>query len=105
VGLHATTNGLEIKFSGDVDEITARDPKNFAINTWDLKRTRNYGSEHFNEQRLFVEKAELQADGKTIVLTIPDIQPTWGMEIKYALRTSAGKQLQGTIHNTIHRLK
>ena len=105
IGLIATTQGLEIEFSGEVDPESASDPKNFAINVWDLKRTSNYGSDHYNEQRLSVQKAELQADGKTIKLTIPKIKPTWGMEINYVLQTAVGEQLHGKIHNTIHRLK
>lgn len=105
IDLSATADGLAIKFSGEVDEVTACDPKNFAITIWDLKRTKNYGSKHFNERRLMAETAELQSDGKTISLTIPDIKPTWGMEISYSIKTISGKSLRGKIHNTIHRLK
>ncbi len=104
VGLHATKNGVEIQFSGEVDSDSGCDPKNFAVTVWDLKRTANYGSKHFNERRLEVSSAELADDGQTVTLTIPELQPTWGMEINYAIKKSNGEPLRGKIHNTIHRM-
>jgi hypothetical protein len=38
------------------------------------------------------------------MLKIPDLKPTWCMEINYALRSDNGKPVQGVIHNTIHVL-
>ncbi len=104
IGLHAIQGGLKIEFSDPVSRMSAGDPSNYAIQAWDLKRTANYGSEHFNEHRLEVKSAELLPDGKTVKLLIPDIAPTWCMEIVYALQTGEGKPLQGRIHNTIHGL-
>jgi hypothetical protein len=46
----------------------------------------------------------LSADSKTLTLDIPDLRPTWCMEIKYTLRSAAGTLIQGKIHNTIHEL-
>ena len=43
-------------------------------------------------------------DGKTIELKIPDIAPTWCMEIKFGLQSLEGKPVRGVIHNTIHNL-
>ncbi len=105
VELHATTEGIEIGFSGAVDPESAADASNYSVNTWDLKRTKNYGSEHYNEQRLKVDIASVSSDGKTVKLIIPEIKPTWGMEINYAIKTSDGNKLQGKIHNSIFRLR
>lgn len=105
IGLSAHTDGVEIEFSGDVDREAAADPSNYSINTWDLKRTANYGSKHYNPKRLKVRRASLSPDGKTVKLEIPEIKPTWGMEINYSIKTDAGKRLQGKIHNSIYRLK
>ncbi len=102
VHLHAEENSLNIVFSDPIDAAMANDPKNYSVLTWDLKRTANYGSKHFNERIWNIERAELSADGKTVSLTIPDISKTWCMEIKYFLTTPSGEPLEGTIHNTIH---
>ena len=54
---------------------------------------------------LTVTRATLSADGKTVTLQIPQIKPTWCMEIKFWLKGSGGETVHGTIHNTIHRLE
>ena len=52
-----------------------------------------------------VASARLGSDGQTVHLDIPAIAPTWGMEIRYDLKSAAGKSVQGNIHNTVHKLK
>ena len=73
------------------------------MKTWSLKRTANYGSEHYDEKPLRVTAASLSDDGRTVSLTLPEIHPTWGMEIQYRFKGSHGEPCVGTIHNTIHR--
>jgi hypothetical protein len=46
----------------------------------------------------------LATDQKSILLEIPELQPTWCMEIKCALRGADGTAFTRTVHNTIHRL-
>jgi putative heme-binding domain-containing protein len=104
ISLRVRKDGIEIKFACPLDASSVRDQQNFAISVWDLKRTKNYGSDHYNETRLMVEKSELADDGQTVRLKIPDIKPTWCMEVQYSLRTDEGQPAQGRIHNTIHRL-
>ena len=43
-------------------------------------------------------------DGKGVFLEIPDIKPTWCMEIQYRLKADGGDGFNGVIHNTIHKL-
>jgi hypothetical protein len=105
VGLRAIAGGLEVTFTEPLSPESASDPANFSIQVWDLKRSANYGSEHLNEHRLTIRAAELTSDGRTVRLSIPDIAPTWGMEIVYALKTKDGQPFQGKIHNTIHQLE
>ena len=104
LGLAAKTDGLEIKFSGPIDPAIATDVSNYSVNTWDLKRTKNYGSKHYNEERLKIERVTASPDGQSVKLFLSGIQPTWGMEINYSIKTKAGKKLQGKIHNSIYRL-
>ena len=51
-----------------------------------------------------MEKAKLLADGQTVELTVPDIKPTWCMEVRYELETSDGDTVSSRINNTIHNL-
>jgi hypothetical protein len=100
VELKARPDGVELLFSGDLDSRAAVNSDNYQIKVWDLKRSKNYGSEHYNEHRLEVTGAQL--DGRRVRLQVPDIGPTWGMEIRYYLKTSDGQSLEGVVHNTIH---
>ncbi|MBI3863542.1 MAG: heme-binding protein, partial [Planctomycetia bacterium] len=104
VKLHARRGGFDITFSDRLEPAAAGDARRFALKTWGLKRTANYGSEHFDERPLAVASASLADDGRTVRLELPDIRPTWCMEIKYSLRSAEGTPVNGTIHNTVHRL-
>ena len=104
VGLHAGSKGMEIRFSGALDAEAARDVDRYAIKVWSLKRTANYGSKHYDERFLKIKSATVQADGETLLLEIPEIAPTWCMEIKYSIESSDGETIDGVIHNTIHAL-
>ena len=70
-----------------------------------LKRTEKYGSDHINERPAPIAAATLSADGRTVLLAMPEIAPTWCMEITYAVKGSDGTEVKGTIDNTIHRLR
>ena len=58
-GLHATKKGLKITFTDPLDRASASDPSHYSVKTWSLKRTANYGSEHYNEKPLRVTAASL----------------------------------------------
>ena len=72
---------------------------------WSLERSANYGSKRINEHSLKITKATLASDLKTVSLEIPDLQPTWCMEIKASLRGADGTPFTRVVHNTIHALR
>ncbi|HMF13386.1 MAG TPA: heme-binding protein, partial [Gemmataceae bacterium] len=104
VGLAATKTGMKITFSGPLDPETASDPKNYAVKTWSLKRSEQYGSQHYDEKPSKVKHATLSADGKLVTLELEPMKPTWCMEIKYAVMAATGEPVQGDVHNTVHVL-
>lgn len=103
VELHATKSGLKMTFTEPLDPASI-DVKNLQIKTWSLRRTADYGSKHYDEKISSVRSAALSSDGRTLAMDVPDLRPTWCMEIVYALRSATGTTVQGTIHNTIHEL-
>ena len=104
VGLHAGQEGIQLEFTDALDRASAEDPENYSLSAWDLKRTAKYGSDHYNEREWPVSRAILSEDGKTVRLTVPEIEPTWGMEIRCFLQTPDGQPVERRIHNTIHHL-
>ena len=105
VGLEAKAETVVLTFSDPIDPGTAEIPGNYEIRTWDLERSARYGSKHLNEKQLKVTQARLQDDGRTILLTVPDLAPTRGMEIRCQVRSPLGlNEIERVIHNTIHQL-
>lgn len=104
VGLAARPGRVELRFTDGLDRVAASEVGNYSLKVWDLKRSANYGSEHHREHRLTVERAEVSADGRTVNLHVPDLAPTWGMEIACRLTGEDGSQQERVIHNSIFRL-
>ncbi len=104
VTLHARKGGMNIGFSGLIEEKSATSISNYSVKTWALKRSEKYGSKHLDEKFLKVTAARLSANGKSITLDIDGMEPTWCMEIKYTVKSADGADVQGVIHNSIHRL-
>ena len=104
VEVKATKGILAISFSGELSEPSLAIPANFQVKTWDIKRTRNYGSEHYNNVDLEVRSATAK-NSNTVVLQIPDLKPTRCMEIRYNIKSEKGISIEGKIHNTIHELR
>jgi hypothetical protein len=104
VGIHAAKDGVTLRFSGPLDPKSAGDARRYAVKTWSLKRSEQYGSEHYDEKPAKVTGATVSADGKSVTLHIEDVQPTWSMEIRYDVEAADGSAVTGFLHNTIHRL-
>jgi putative heme-binding domain-containing protein len=102
VGLRAKAGRLEVTFTDPLDPSAAGDPKNYAVKVWGLRRGEQYGSKHLGERPLGVSRAAVSADGKTVRLDIPDLAPTWGMEVKFRVKGADGRAVTGVIHNTVH---
>ena len=103
-GIKARQGALDLTFSAPLDEAFVRDTSNYTIQAWDLRRSANYGSDHYNERSFAIASATLLPDARTIRLTIPDLAPTWGMKCEYTVRSAAGTEISSEIHNTIHAL-
>jgi putative heme-binding domain-containing protein len=105
IALNAKQRGMSITFSGALERSAATDPARYAIKTWSLKRTADYGSDHYDTRSLKVSGVKLSDDGRTVFIEIADLKPTWCMEIKYLLKGADGAPVDGLIHNTIHALR
>ncbi len=105
IGLKARDQGVELTFTDALDPQSAANPMNYEIKVWGLKRSKNYGSKHIDEKPLSVAKATVSADGKSVHLAIPELEPTWCMEIKYRVKGTDGRAISGVINNTIHAIE
>jgi mono/diheme cytochrome c family protein len=105
IGLKARKDGVLLEFSDPLDPESAGDVGNYAVKTWALKRTKNYGSPHIDEKPSTVASVKVGEDGKSVFLMMPGIAPTWCMEIRYTVLDVGGQKVEGVIDNTIHALR
>lgn len=105
IGMKSVPGGLELSFAASLDPELVADLDSYGVKTWSLKRTKNYGSKHYDEKVLSVTKAELGADGKTVRLHIKDLAPTMCLEVTLDLETTDGEVIRAKIHGTLHRVR
>ncbi len=103
VAIHAAKGALSVTFSEPVNPASVNADA-FAFKTWFLKRTASYGSNHFDEHAAEITDARLNADGRTVTLTIPSLAPTQCFELKAGLSAPDGTRIDRSLHGTIHRL-
>jgi hypothetical protein len=72
------------------------------LKVWDLLRSEEYGSPHVNERALGVTSAKLSDDQRTITLSIPQLQPTRGLELWYSVHGADNTEVNGLLHGSIH---
>lgn len=105
IATKALTSGVELTFAAPLDRASAEDPSRYTVTVWDLKRTRNYGSQRYNMQALTIDRVTLSENGTTVLLHLPDIAPTWIMELTYNLQGRDGQLFDGTVQSTIYALE
>ena len=110
--MHVRKNGIEITFTNPLDPASACDAQNYNIEQWNYQWTSGYGSKEFSaatpaqqgHDKVEVTSAKLGADGKTVFLEIPGLQPVMQMRIKAALKAADGSPVTTEIHNTINKV-
>ncbi len=101
--IQAAKGALNVTLSESIDPNSVKADA-FAVKVWSLKRTKNYGSKHYDERTLAVAAASLGADGRTVKISVPELGPTHCYELALKLRGADGTTIERSIHGTIHRL-
>lgn len=90
VAIQAEKHQLSVRFSD------AMAPVDCSIKVWNLQRTAQYGSKHFDEKELTIAQTKLSDDKRTVILVIPDLATTHCYELKIG---------DSLLHGTIHELR
>ncbi len=99
-----TDESITLKFSDELNQTSIK-KENFDVKTWELKRSRKYGSDHYNEKSLAITDVTLMPDNKTIVLNVNDLEPVWQIEISYDIQGASNEKVQNKIQYTLHNLE
>ncbi|MEO5804390.1 MAG: hypothetical protein ABIR24_12760 [Verrucomicrobiota bacterium] len=110
--LKVRQNGIQLTFSDALEKETAEDPGSYGIEQWNYRYSKEYGSKEYSvhspeevgHDPMDVESAKLLADGRTVFLEIPNLQPVMQMQIQYNVNAADGKTIRGEIFNTINQL-
>jgi hypothetical protein len=108
--LHITTKGITIGFSGALDKKTAGDVQNYSIEQYNYLYSGAYGSDDYKVSKpgtkgtdpVAIKSVTVSADGKSIFLEVPGLQPVDQMRIKMNLKSVDGSRVPDEVSNTIN---
>jgi hypothetical protein len=103
IAIHAARAALTVTFSEPLDPASVKADA-FAFKVWSLKRSANYGSNHYNEHPLEITGATLSPDRRAVTIQIPALAPAQCYELKLRLVGNDGETIDRSLHGTIHRL-
>jgi sugar lactone lactonase YvrE len=103
LAVHSMKGSLSVRFSDPLDPGSVKTDA-FAFKVWSLKRTANYGSQHYNEHSLEITAVRISPDARTVTLDIPTLAPTQCCELKVRLMGAYGENIDRSLHGTIHQL-
>jgi len=110
--LHATAQGVAITFNRPLDARGATDRQNFSVERWNYAWTGAYGSPDISaadpkkrgRDLVFIDKLQLSADKKTLLIALPEMAPVMQMRIRYKFPNGDGEIVNQEIYETINRL-
>jgi len=112
MGYVVTKEGIDLTFSQPLDKTEAENVENWSLQQFNVLWSAKYGSPEISladptkqaRDPVTVSKATLKADGKTVSLTIPGIQPVHCLVIKPRIATADGTAITAQINATINVL-
>ncbi len=105
---HAHENGVLVRFSRPLDPAIAGQARSHFAQAWNYRYSSGYGSPEFSPRHpgqpghdaLPVRSAHVLADGKTLFLELPDLQPV--NQLHLHLRPDGGRPVD--LYATVHRM-
>ena len=124
--MEVTREGIKLTFDVALDDELASDPTSFTAKRWKYIRGPQYGSGQFSVDNpdeaaeknainkesknhrkpdtVKITAAKLGADKKSVLLTVEGHKPSQQFKLDYDLESTAGDEIIGTIHSTIHKV-
>jgi hypothetical protein len=105
-------DGMELRFNTEIDGDSIQAPEAIVLEQWNYRWTANYGSEHYSvrdpqrvgHDEVTISTVRLSDDGRSVFVSIPDIQPVDQMHMRLVMKTEDGRLLQQRVYMTINRV-
>jgi putative heme-binding domain-containing protein len=105
-GFHVHQNGVLLKFTLPVDRATAANAGNHFAQCWNYRYSAAYGSPEFSSRHpgtkghdpLTIASAHVLADGRSVFLEIPDLQPVSQLHLQVRVGPGPPCELFATVH-------
>ncbi len=113
VEFHVKRTGVELVFSEPLDRESAGDPQNWAVEQWNYRYSKEYGSKDYlvseprktGREEVFLEDVEVSDDGRTVRLVFEeDVVPVMQMGITYDVRAADGTELRDVLYGTVNKV-
>ena len=109
VAVHSGLQGVLVQFATPLDAVSVADAAHFRLQRWNYVRSQEYGSGHFKldgtpGQETLALRPHLSADGRTLLLVVPDMKPTMQMQLDYDVKSKVGMRLKDTLYLTVHAI-
>lgn len=106
IGFHVHSNGIHIEFSSVIDPAIASDARQHFAQQWNYRYSSAYGSPEYSARHagirghdvVSIRSAHVGADGKSLFLEIPDLQPVNQLHLNVAVAGDERRDLLMTVH-------
>ena len=109
LAVHSGLQGILLRFATPLDAKTAADAARYHLERWNYVRSSAYGSGHFKldgtpGQDPLTLRPHLSADGRTLLLVVPEMKPVMQMQLGYDVKSRSGTILRDTLYLTVHSI-
>jgi len=112
IGMKIYANGIQLKFSSELDKDIAEDIDSWSAEQWNYKWSNQYGSKDWSledpakqgRDKVTIKKVKLLSNAKGVFLYMDNLRLVHSMAIRYNLDTKTQKIFKGTFHLTINEI-
>jgi len=110
--MKVSRDAIALTFTDPLDPETAADADSYAIQQWNYLWSEKYGSPDLSvadpkkkgRDTVDVKSAKLSADGRTVTLEIPGLQPVMQLGMRARVKAAGGSAVSVDLYGTIHRV-
>lgn len=103
-------HGVLLRFDVPLDRRRAEDPASYSLASWNYQRSYRYGSPQYKadgttgQDAKVASSAYLAADGRSVFVAVPDLQPAMQWRIGWSLATADGQAFAENAYLTAYEL-